>query len=107
MQTMDKKHELYVKLPVYFGYAAILIPFLIVVLVQFGAPDWVCYVVFFIGFACTIAGLMAAGMKEGQSEEDRRYCRPGVIICLIMIVIYIIIIWFYVTLVYPLIQILM
>ncbi|MBO4883439.1 MAG: hypothetical protein J5570_08050 [Lachnospiraceae bacterium] len=94
---MDKKHEIYVKLPVYFGYASIFLPILAIILSEMIAPNWICYVTFFLGFACTIAGLMSAGMKEGQSEEDRRYCRPGVTICLTMVVIYLIMFWFFAT----------
>ena len=94
---MDKKHEIYVKLPVYFGYASIILPFLAIILAEMNAPNWICYVIVFLGFACTIAGLMSAGMKEGQSEEDRRYCSPGVTMCLIMLVIYLIMFWIFAT----------
>ena len=95
--SVDKKHEIYKKLPVYFGYASIYLPILAIILSELPVPNWICYVTFFLGFACTIAGLMSTGMKEGQSEEDRRYCRPGVTICLTMFVIYLIMFWLFAT----------
>ena len=103
---MDKKHELYVKSPVYFGYASLAMLGVIVFLSQFRVPDGVIYFIFFLGFACTIGGLMAVGMKEGQSKADRRYCLAGTVICLLMLVVYLVIIWFYATIAYPLMQML-
>ena len=96
---MGKKHELYVKAPVYFGIASLGMSALTILLAQLGAGDIVCYISFFIAFACVIAGMIFSCMEKGKSEEEMKYSRIGVVICLLLFVIYLVIIWFYVTLV--------
>ncbi len=49
---MDKKHDLYVKSPVYFG------------------------------FACVIAGMIFSCMEKGKSEEEMKYSHFGGYLCL-------------------------
>ena len=96
---MGKKHELYVKAPVYFGIASLGMSALTILLAQLGADGIVCYISFFIGFACVIAGMIFSCMEKGKSEEEMKYSRIGVAICLILFVIYGIIIWLSATLI--------
>ena len=102
---MEKKNVIKVKLPYYFGFASIMLLLVTVICLGVSAPVWVLYGVFFLGIACAVAGLIAAGMQNGESEEERKYRRLGVILCIIMFLIDLAIIWFYVTWFIPIVNI--
>lgn len=84
---MDK-HKLYVKAPIYFGLASIAMLILIVVFLAVGTDELPADIAFWIGAACTIAGIISSCFEKGKSEAERKYSIIGVLLCLGMAVIY-------------------
>ena len=77
---MDK-HKLYVKAPIYFGLASIAMLILIVVFLVVGTDELPADIAFWIGAACTIAGIICSCMEKGKSEEKTADKLTGNIRC--------------------------
>jgi hypothetical protein len=92
---MDKKHELYVKSPVYFGLASMVMPVALIIASVLDLPTVFGPIFIFAGFACSILGIIYSCKEKDKSEDEMKYSRVGVWLCLFTFVIYLMFIWLF------------